>query len=98
MLRNTSLWTVLGTSVLLAACGGASDPVADKAPAITPAPTIPMQDFFRNPEKSGYQISPDGQYFSYRAPWKNRMNIFVKKMGDTAATQVTHDTIRDVGG
>lgn len=98
MLRNTSLWTVLGTSVLLAACGGASDPVADKAPATTPAPVIPMQDFFRNPEKSGYQISPDGQYFSYRAPWKNRMNIFVQKVGDTTAVQVTTDTVRDVGG
>ena len=98
MLRNTSLWTVLGTSVLLAACGGASDPVADKAPAATPAPVIPMQDFFRNPEKSGYQISPDGQYFSYRAPWKNRMNIFVQKVGDTTAVQVTTDTVRDVSG
>jgi dipeptidyl aminopeptidase/acylaminoacyl peptidase len=60
-------------------------------------PAIPMKDFFRNPEKSGYQISPDGQYFSFRAPWKNRMNIFVQKVGDSSAIQVTFDTIRDIG-
>ena len=60
-------------------------------------PNIPMKDFFRNPEKSGYQISPDGQYFSFRAPWKNRMNLFVQKVGDSAAVQVTFDTIRDIG-
>ena len=35
---------------------------------------------------------------SYRAPWKNRMNIFVQKIGGTEPVQVTQDTIRDVGG
>ena len=59
-------------------------------------PVISMKDFFRNPEKSGYQISPDGQYFSFRAPWKNRMNLFVQKVGDSTAVQVTTDTIRDI--
>jgi dipeptidyl aminopeptidase/acylaminoacyl peptidase len=59
-------------------------------------PVISMKDFFRNPEKSGYQISPDGQYFSFRAPWKNRMNLFVQKVGDSTAVQVTSDTTRDI--
>jgi len=79
---------------LLASCG-------EKAPdtvAVTPPPTIDMKDFFKNPEKSGYRISPDGLYFSFRAPWKSRMNIFVQKVGDSTAMQVTADTIRDVGG
>ena len=66
-----------------------------KKKAETP-PIIPMKDFFRNPEKSGYQISPDGQYFSFRAPWKNRMNLFVQKIGDPSVIQVTADTIRDI--
>ena len=66
--------------------------------AEAPPPTIEMKDFFKNPEKASFRISPDGQYMSYRAPWKNRMNIFVQKMGATEATQVTHDTIRDIGG
>jgi dipeptidyl aminopeptidase/acylaminoacyl peptidase len=61
-------------------------------------PTVPMKDFFKNPEKASFRISPDGQYISYRAPWKNRMNVFVQKVGSDAAVQVTRDTIRDVGG
>jgi dipeptidyl aminopeptidase/acylaminoacyl peptidase len=81
---------------LLAACGQPEEKPATTA--LVPPPTIPMQDFFKNPEKSGYQISPDGQYFSFRAPWRNRMNIFVQKVGDTAAVQVTTDTVRDIGG
>ena len=26
---------------------------------------IPVEDFFRNPEKFGWRISPDGEYISY---------------------------------
>jgi hypothetical protein len=31
-------------------------------------PTITVKDFFKNPEKAGFRISPDGNFFSYRAP------------------------------
>ena len=73
--------------------------LADGGPDVLPgATTIPVKDFFKNPEKASFRISPDGNYISYRAPWKNRMNIFVQKVGEKTATQVTHDTIRDVGG
>lgn len=70
----------------------------EKQAALQPAPQIAMKDFFKNPDKSGYQISPDGNYYSFRAPYKNRMNIFVQKVGEQDAIQVTFDTIRDVGG
>ena len=82
---------------LLTACGGDGTKETASAPEVPP-PTIPMKDFFKNPEKASFRISPDGQYVSYRAPWKNRMNIFVQKIGDSAATQVTQDTVRDIGG
>jgi dipeptidyl aminopeptidase/acylaminoacyl peptidase len=82
---------------LLTACGGDEPTGSASVPEVAP-PTIAMKDFFKNPEKAGFRISPDGQYVSYRAPWKNRMNIFVKKIGDTASTQVTQDTVRDIGG
>jgi dipeptidyl aminopeptidase/acylaminoacyl peptidase len=39
--------------------------------------TVPLKDFFRNPEVEGFKISPDGQKLSFLAPWENRMNIFV---------------------
>ncbi|MFZ1688731.1 MAG: S9 family peptidase [Flavobacteriales bacterium] len=83
----------------LALCLGAASAQAQSTLTITsPSKPIPMKDFFRNPEKAGFRISPDGQYISYRAPWHNRMNIFVQKVGGGKATQVTTDTIRDVGG
>ncbi|MDZ7742919.1 MAG: S9 family peptidase [Bacteroidota bacterium] len=59
---------------------------------------IPLEDFFKNPEKSGYQISPDGKYFSYLAPYENRMNIFVQKIGKEKAEQLTFETDRDIAG
>ncbi len=84
------------TALLLSACGGAEQKPTTAAEA--PPPHVDMKDFFKNPEMAGFQISPDGRHISYRAPWKSRMNIFVRKMGDSTATQVTHDTIRDIGG
>ncbi|MFP4470369.1 MAG: prolyl oligopeptidase family serine peptidase [Bacteroidales bacterium] len=59
---------------------------------------IPLEDFFKNPEKTGYQISPDGKYFSYLAPYENRMNIFVQKIGKEKATRLTSETDRDIAG
>ena len=57
--------------------------MAATAVACTPktAPELPMETFFRNSEKSGYQISPDGRYFSYLAPWESRRNSFVQQVG-----------------
>jgi len=96
MKTSTGLATVMAGAFLLTACGG--EEKKTEAAAMTPPPTIPMQDLFKNPEKASFRISPDGQYISYRAPWKNRMNIFVQKVGSDDAVQVTKDTIRDVGG
>lgn len=59
---------------------------------------IPLEDFFKNPEKSGYQISPNGKYFSYMAPYESRMNIFVQKIGKDKAEQLTFETDRDIAG
>lgn len=59
---------------------------------------IPLEDFFKNPEKSGYQISPDGKYYSYLAPYENRMNIFVQKIGKKKAEQLTFEKDRDIAG
>lgn len=57
-----------------------------------------VEDFFKNPEKAGYQISPDGDYFSYMGPYESRMNVFVQKIGEDNATQITHETDRDIAG
>jgi dipeptidyl aminopeptidase/acylaminoacyl peptidase len=92
--RRGHLMLAASVSLLFAACGSSEpEPMAE-----APPPRIDMKDFFKNPEKASFRISPDGQYISYRAPWNNRMNIFVQKVGSTDAVQVTRDTIRDVGG
>lgn len=65
---------------------------------VEPAPLIPLKDFFKNPEKSRYQISPDGKYFSFMAPYESRMNIFVQEIGQDSAKRLTSETDRDVAG
>ena len=69
-----------------------------KINAIVIAKQIPLEDFFKNPEKSSYQISPDGSFYSFMAPYKNRMNIFIQKIGDSSATQLTFEEARDIAG
>jgi dipeptidyl aminopeptidase/acylaminoacyl peptidase len=69
---------------------------------VTFAPLIPLRDFFRNPEKTAYKISPDGRFISHTEPYERRMNVFVEpreaigKPG--AAVRVTSETERDISG
>lgn len=61
---------------------------------------IPLEDFFRNSERTGYQLSPDGSYISYMAPYKNRLNVFVRRVDETDehAIRITNETERSVAG
>lgn len=62
------------------------------------APLIPMEDFFRNPEKAGFELSPNGEYVSFLMPWQNRLNVHVQKMGEETVTRITSSTERDIVG
>ncbi len=62
------------------------------------APQTPLEDFFRNPEKTAFQLSPNGEYFSYLAPWESRLNVFVQKTGADEAVRLTSETERDIAG
>jgi len=55
-----------------------------------------LRIFFKNPEQTSYQISPDGKYYSYKAPYENRMNIFVQERGTDDVIQLTAETDRSV--
>jgi dipeptidyl aminopeptidase/acylaminoacyl peptidase len=59
---------------------------------------IPLRDFFKNAVKTGFQISPDGEYLSYLQPYQNRYNIFVQKRGRRAAVRISRETERDIAG
>ena len=62
------------------------------------APLIPMEDFFRNPEKSSFQISPDGEHIAYMKPWKTRMNVHVVNVKSNNETRLTSSEERGVYG
>ena len=64
----------------------------------TMAPLIPMKDFFRNPTKVAYSLSPNGEYLAFMQPWENRLNVFVEKIGSGQATRVTSAKERDIAG
>ena len=59
-------------------------------------PLIPMQDFFRNPEKSSFKISPNGEHIVYMKPWKARMNVFVMDMNTKKEVRLTSSQERGI--
>jgi dipeptidyl aminopeptidase/acylaminoacyl peptidase len=59
---------------------------------------IPLEDFFKNPDKASYRISPGGTYYSFKAPYQSRMNLFVQKIGADTAVRLTSETDRDISG
>lgn len=61
-------------------------------------PLIPMRDFFRNPVKVAYNLSPDGEYLAFLQPWKTRLNVFVQKIGSKKVIRITSAEKRDIAG
>src|SRR5882757_6747039 len=57
---------------------------------------IPLRDFFKNPDKAGFQVSPDGNSISFVQPYQNRMNVFVQPRAGGPAVRVTSEAERDV--
>ena len=64
-------------------------------------PNIPLEDFFRNPEKSSFQLSPNGEFISYMKPWENgnrRMNVYVKPINSDEEIRLTKASKRSLYG
>ena len=64
-------------------------------------PIIPLEDFFKNPEKSSFQISPNGQFISYMKPWEEgnrRMNVYVKPFDSEKEIRITNAKKRSLYG
>jgi dipeptidyl aminopeptidase/acylaminoacyl peptidase len=61
-------------------------------------PLVDREVFFGNPQTSGGQLSPDGQFVSFVRPLDGVLNIWVKGIGDPfeAAHPMTADTRRPV--
>ncbi len=59
---------------------------------------IPLRDFFRNPERAGFRISPDGNTLAFMQPYRSRMNVFVQPRAGGEPVRLTSETERDVAG
>ena len=96
MYKLSNIFSLIILTFSLFSCD--NENAKQKTNEIVIAKQIPLEDFFKNPEKSSYQISPDGSFYSFMAPYKNRMNIFIQKIGDSSATQLTFEEARDIAG
>ncbi|MBN2524650.1 MAG: S9 family peptidase [Bacteroidales bacterium] len=61
-------------------------------------PRLDLEDFFKNPEKAYFKISPGGQFISFTAPYESRMNLFIQEVGQDSIQQITFETDRDIAG
>jgi dipeptidyl aminopeptidase/acylaminoacyl peptidase len=99
-------------SILLrkALCGGCLLALSVAAPASSAESTAApkryeLRDFFGNPERSSYQVSPDGKTLSFMAPYERRRNLHIVALPadgsapDFAkAKRLTAETARDIAG
>ncbi len=64
-----------------------------------PAELIPREVLFGNPDRAAVQLSPDGRYISFVAPWEGVRNVWVAPAdAPDAAVPVTRDQGRGVAG
>jgi dipeptidyl aminopeptidase/acylaminoacyl peptidase len=68
-----------------------SAPADESAP-----PLIPLRDFFRNPQTTGYKLSPSGNLIGFLKPVNSRLNIFVQAKSGGDANQITQVKDRDI--
>ncbi|ODT01228.1 MAG: peptidase S9 [Erythrobacter sp. SCN 62-14] len=64
---------------------------------VTAAPLIPRDALFGNPTRAQGQISPDGKWLSWTAPYEGVMNVWVAPVSDPAAAKrMTNATDRPI--
>ena len=83
------IWTL----VILGLCTVGS---ADLSFAVQQTALIPLEDFFKNPERTSFEISPDGKHLAFLKSWRNRLNVYVKKVDDDKPVRLTHSKNRDI--
>src|SRR5579863_3181866 len=61
-------------------------------------PLIDRELFFGNPEITSATLSPDGKYLAFVKPWKDTLNVWVKKREEPfeAARLLTAETERPI--
>lgn len=90
-MKKINSFLLITSALFIAGCKSASEKKEEKTFS-----QIEMKAFFKNGDKTSFQISPDGNYYSYRADYKGKMNVFVRKVNDSTAVRVTNDTLRSI--
>ena len=94
MLRKIGAWSLAcALLAVLPGCHPGEDTREQEQPRI-----VDLEDFFRNPEETGYDLSPDGEHIAFLKPWEGRLNIHVQKIGSDEVTRLTDATERDIRG
>ncbi|WP_028297502.1 S9 family peptidase [Olivibacter sitiensis] len=57
---------------------------------------IPLEEFFKRPEKSNFQVSPNGTFISFLQDYKGKQNIYVMGADDQEAIRITDILDKDV--
>ena len=70
--------------------------IATLADHIPPDLPYAVEDFFRLAERTAFQLSPDGQYIAYLAPFERRNNIHVRRIDAEEVLRITHETQRSI--
>ncbi|WP_423146889.1 S9 family peptidase [Rubrolithibacter danxiaensis] len=60
------------------------------------AKKVPVEAFFKNPDRIGFRISPDGNYISFLQPDKDRLNLYVRRLDGNGLTQITQDDDKNI--
>lgn len=67
---------------------------------VRPSAEIPhvysVEDFFRNPDFTGFVISPDGKHLASLAPFNGRQNLFVTNLESGESRRLTNNSSDDV--
>ncbi len=59
---------------------------------------IPLEDFFKKPDKVMVRLSPDGSHLAWLEPWQRRLNLVVRNLSTGETRRLTDTTERDLGG
>jgi len=57
---------------------------------------VSVETFFKNPQQSNFQISPDGKFISYLKPYQGKLNLFVQSLTSKASFRISSFTDQSV--
>lgn len=84
-------------AIVLGLVGAAQAQTGTAAPV---PKTYDVRDFFRNPERAYFRVSPDGKWLSFMQPWQSRMNVYVQPIVEGKPggepRRLTSETARDI--